>query len=254
MTLGTRPGSPAIRRGMSSIAALLRSAVLAGLIAGVAVSIFHLLLAEPVIDRAISLEEQRSAASGASAEAPLVSRAVQKVGLVAGLLLYGAIWGLLFGVAYRVLERHVDAPSVPLRGAFVAALVGWSVALFPFLKYPANPPGVGDAATITYRQTLYFGFVALSVVGLALALGVRRIVASMKEPSGTERVSRLLAVGFYIVYLAAVYVLMPANLDRVDMPAGLVWTFRAISFAGLGLFWAVLAVAFARLTRERARA
>lgn len=239
---------------MSSLGALLKAAVLAGLIAGVAASIFHLILAEPIIERAIQLEQQRSRASGASPEEPLVSRAVQKVGLVVGLLLYGAIWGLLFGVAYRLLEPHVEAPSVAVRGTLVAGLVAWSVALFPFLKYPANPPGVGDPATVAYRQVLYFGFVALSVVGLALALGVRRIVGSVKAQSGTERLSRPLALGVYVLYLTAVYALMPANLDSVDMPAGLVWTFRGISFAGLALFWAVLAVAFARLARERVHA
>ncbi|MBI2219224.1 MAG: CbtA family protein [Candidatus Rokubacteria bacterium] len=239
---------------MSSLGALLKAAVLAGLIAGVAVSIFHLTLAEPVIEQAIRLEEQRSRASGASHGEPLVSRAVQKVGLVVGLLLYGAIWGLLFGVAYRLLERHVEAASVAVRGAFVAGLVGWSVALFPFLKYPANPPAVGDPATIADRQALYFGFVALSIAGLALALAVRRIVAPVKAQLGIERLSRPLALGVYMLYLSALYVLMPANPDPVEVPAGLVWTFRGISFAGLALFWAVLAVAFARLARERAHA
>lgn len=239
---------------MQTLGSVLRAAVLAGLIAGVAASIFHLLLAEPVIDRAIELEEQRSAASGASPETPLVSRAVQKVGLVVGLLVYGAIWGLFFGVAYRLLERHVDARSVGVRGSLAAGLVGWSVALFPFLKYPANPPGVGDPATIAQRQALYFGFVALSVVGVVLALGVRSVVASVKAAAETERVSWPVALGVYVFYLAVLYALMPADLDPGEMPARLVWTFRGVSFAGLVLFWVVLAVAFTRLARERAHA
>lgn len=236
----------------SSLGALLKAAVLAGLIGGVAVSIFHLILAEPVIERAIQWEEHRSRASGAAVEAPLVSRALQKVGLVVGLLLYGAIWGLLFGVAYCLLHRYIEASTVALRGAFVAGLVGWSVALVPFLKYPANPPGVGDAATIGHRQALYFGFVALSVVGLALAVAARRI-SSVTLQVGTDRRSRRIALGIYTVYLAAVYALMPANVDPVDMPAGLLWTFRMISLAGLMLFWGVVALAFARLMREGER-
>jgi hypothetical protein len=183
-----------------------------------------------------------------------VSRAVQKVGLVVGLLLYGAIWGLFFGVAYRLLERHVEARNVGARGTLVAGIIGWSVALFPFLKYPANPPGVGDPATIGYRQALYFGFVALSAVGVVLALGVRWIVASVKTESEAGRLSRPVACGVYALYLAALYALMPANLDPVGLPTRLVWTFRGVSFAGLVLFWVVLAVAFRRLAQERAHA
>lgn len=239
---------------MRSLGGLLKAAIVAGLMAGVAASIFNLVLAEPIIERAIQLEEQRSRAIGASPDEPLVSRTAQKVGLVVGLLLYGATWGLFFGVAYRLLERHVEAPSVGARGTIVAGLVGWSVALFPFLKYPANPPGVGDPATIGHRQALYFGFVALSVVGLVLALAVCWIVASVKAESDTGRLSRPVAFGVYVLYLAALYALMPANLDPVEMPTRLVWTFRGVSFAGLVLFWGVLAVAFTRLAQERAHA
>lgn len=237
---------------MKSLAALLKTAVLAGLIAGVAASIFHLVLAEPIIERAIALEEQRSRADGTSPEGPLVSRAVQKVGLVVGLLLYGAVWGLFFGAAYRLLERHVEARTVAARAGLVAALLAWSVALFPFLKYPANPPGVGEPGTVGYRQALYLGFIALSVVGLVFVLGVRRIIVAL--PAGSKRRFRPVALGVYVLYVVALYALMPANLDPVDMPARLVWAFRGVSFAGLVLFWAVLAVAFTRLARKRAYA
>jgi hypothetical protein len=171
-----------------------------------------------------------------------------------GLLLYGLIWGLLFGVTYCLLGRHVDAPTPGGRAAFVAGLVGWSVTLFPFLKYPANPPGVGDAATIGYRQALYFSVVALSVVGLALALAFRRFVASITTPSWAARLSGPLALVLYIAYILAVHVLMPANPDPVEMPAGLVWAFRGLSLAGLALFWTVLAVVFPRLAPEQTHA
>jgi len=157
-------------------------------------------------------------------------------------------------VLVDLLGRHVDAPTPGGRAAFVAGLVGWSVALFPFLKYPANPPGVGDAATIGTRQALYVSVVALSVVGLALALAFRRLGASITTPSWAARLSGPLALVLYIAYILAVYVLMPANPDPVALPAGLVWAFRGLSLAGLALFWAVVAIAFACLVRRRAHA
>ena len=36
----------------------------------------------------------------------------------------------------------------------------------PFLKYPATPPAVGSGETIDSRTALYFGFVAVSVLGV----------------------------------------------------------------------------------------
>ncbi len=229
---------------MRSLGTILKAAILAGLIASVAASIFHLVLAEPIIERAIELEEQRGRESGAPPEEPVVSRPVQKVGLVVGLLLYGAVWGLLVGVAYRLLEPWVEARSLARRGAIVAGLLGWSVALLPFLKYPANPPGVGDPGTIGYRQALYFGFIALSIAGTVLAIGLRRRVG--------WRGAWPLGLGFYAIYALTLYVLMPPNPDPVRMPPELVRTFRAISLAGLLLFWGVLAGVFGWLSRERA--
>jgi len=84
MTLDTRPASPATRSDARPLrlATALRAAVLAGLVAGGAVAAFHLLVTEPVIDRAILLEEQQSRARGERMATPLVSRATQKVGLV----------------------------------------------------------------------------------------------------------------------------------------------------------------------------
>jgi hypothetical protein len=52
------------------------------------------------------------------------------------------------------------------------------------------------------------------------------------------------------LYAAAVYVMMPANPDPVAMPAQLVWTFRAISFAGLIVFWMALGGAFGWFARD----
>jgi hypothetical protein len=55
----------------------------------------------------------------------------------------------------------------------------------------------------------------------------------------------------YAVYAVGLYLAMPANPDPVRMPAGLVWTFRAISLAGLVVFWLVLGTSFQWLARAR---
>jgi len=255
MTLDTRPASPATRSDARPLrlATALRAAVLAGLVAGGAVAAFHLLVTEPVIDRAILLEEQQSRARGERMATPLVSRATQKVGLVVGFLVYGAIWGGLFGVAYRLLAARLPGATAARRGWLLAALAGWSVAIFPFLKYPASPPGVGSAETIWYRQTLYFGFVILSIVGVGLADAVARTLTARTATDGRRRAAWPLPIVLYAVYAAMLYALMPANPDLVTVPASIVVTFRAVSLIGLALFWAVLGGAVGWLARERVR-
>lgn len=236
---------------MESLGSVLKVAVIAGLLAGAAVAGFHALLIEPVLDRAIALEEHLSQARGEVAHEPLIDRPTQRWGMVLGFLLYGAIWGLLLGVAFHLTRAwQPSTRTITRQGLLLALLAGWSVTMFPFLKYPANPPGVGDAETIGYRQALYFGFMGLSVVGTALAIGLYRFLKRTSRSSSLARGQGMLASGFYVMYATAIYATMPANPDPVAMPAQLVWTFRTISFAGLIVFWMVLGSAFGWFARE----
>lgn len=255
MMLDTRLGSPATSAGPRPLrlATVLRAAVLAGLVAGGVVAAFHLVVTEPVIDRAIQLENDQSRARGEGTVAPLVSRPTQKVGLVAGFLVYGAVWGALFGVAYRLVAPRLPGGTAARQGWLLAALAGWAVAIFPFLKYPASPPGVGSAETIWYRQTLYFSFVILSVVGVGLADAVGRVLTARKAIDRGQHLTWLLPIALYAHYAVILYALMPANPDRVTVPTSIVVTFQAVSLIGLVLFWAVLGGAFGRLAHERPR-
>ena len=132
----------------------------------------------------------------------------------------------------------------------LALLLGWSVAWLPFLKYPANPPGVGEPDTVWYRQALYLGFIGLSVVGTALALGLFRRLNRPTGASAPGRVRGLWVIALYVIYGAALYAAFPANPDPVEMPAELMSTFRLISLAGLVLYWVSLAGVFGWCTRD----
>ena len=228
-----------------SLGSVLKAAVVAGLVAGVVAAGFHSLLTEPVIDRAIKIEEELSQTRGSPVEEPLVSRGAQRVGLVFGFLLYGGAWGLLVGILSHLARRLLPALSEAKRSLVLAAVSGWAVAIFPFIKYPANPPGVGDPETIGYRQALYLGFIGLSIIGAVLAFGLQRSLGTGR------RWAWPVALGLYVAYLVLIYLVMPVNPDPVRMPSRVVWTFRALSLAGLALFWAVLGVAFGWLCRKR---
>jgi hypothetical protein len=59
-----------------------------------------------------------------------------------------------------------------------------------------------------------------------------------------------MAVAIYVIYVAVVYLAMPANPDPVEMPPELLWPCRAIAFLGLTLFRAALGGAFVWLLRD----
>lgn len=222
----------------NSLREVLKAAALAGLLAGLAAAGFHWIFTEPLIDRAVEMEERAHESSGASPTAPLVSRPVQKLGLFIGFLLYGGAWGLLFGLlAYAVRPWFAD---MGVQGFFLSVLLGWAAAIFPLLKYPANPPGVGEAETIGYRQGLYLVFIALSLTGTFAALGVER---SFRH-SSRARAGVLVA---YLIYLVAIFFAMPFNSDAARLPAGLVREFHVLSLLGQLLFWTTMGGAFAWL-------
>jgi putative cobalt transporter subunit CbtA len=213
------------------LGSVMRAALLAGVAAGLAAALFNFLLTEPLIDRAIALETLRHQAEG-TYEEPMVSRGAQQIGLFVGFLIFGLTWSLLAGAAFHLVQRWMPAWSPLKRSLLVAGLSYWAVALLPGLKYPANPPGVGDPDTIGYRQALYLGFLALSVLATAVA-------ATAAYRYGSRRGWQVgVAVGAALS--AALYLAMPANPDTVSMPADLVTTFRFLSVGGLAVFWLVL--------------
>lgn len=230
---------------MGSLGYCLKAAIIAGLMAGAITAGFHTLVLERFIERAIALEELASQAHGQAAEEPVVDRSTQRWGLVLGFILLGAVYGLFFGLLVYFSQPLWPATWSQTRyGLFLASLLGWSVALLPFLKYPANPPGVGDPETIWYRQGLYFGFIGLSAAGTALAVGLHNWVQRSEQLSSrTHNIWALPLLG-YGIYAAIVYLAMPANPDPVEMPGDIVWPFRVVSFVGHILFWAIMGVAF----------
>src|SRR5712692_9065858 len=181
----------------------------AGLRAGLVVGAYHYVATEPVIEHAIDLEEVAHA--GGEHETPVVSRDVQRGGLLVGWALYGIFVGLIFGAGYALVQPRFGNAGLA-RNVFLAAIAaGWLVGVFPFLKYPANPPGVGDPETITYRQTLFLLFWVLSVGGALVAGWVLRLVRA-RTRSAEAWVATLVV---YVLYATLLLALMPPNPDPV---------------------------------------
>jgi len=216
---------------------------LAGIAGSFASVLALILLGEPSIGRAIELEKAGAVAGEAHDE--LFSRTTQVIGGAAGLVLFGIFAGLVFGVVFAA-ARHRLGPGPDWRRARrlgAAAFVG--IFLVPFLKYPANPPAVGDPDTIGQRSVAYASMVVISVLAIVLAVAVHDRLAH--RGMGEER-TQPLAVLVWLAVVAVAMLALPDNPDAVTVPADLLWSFRLASVAGQAAFWTVAGTVFGLLS------
>lgn len=230
---------------------LLKVGILAGLAAGLFMGLFHFVLTEPVIDRAIALEEQAVHPPGQDTHyVPVVSRTLQKAMLVVGAGIYGLAVGAVFALIFAALGRGLPGRRPESRAAALAILMWWSVVLLPFLKYPANPPGVGNPETVYFRQSIYIEFLVLSALAVVAAC-IAYWLLNRWWPSPKLHARRVaVSAGVYAGLVVLLFALMPASPDAITAPADLVWDFRILSLSGQAFFWAVLGGASAYLLRR----
>ncbi|ATQ69530.1 MULTISPECIES: CbtA family protein [Methylosinus] len=231
------------------VAKLLLRGMLAGVLAGVVAFALAFLFGERQIDLAIAFE---TAMAHAEDEPELVSRAMQATfGLLTALLVYGGALGgllaLVFAFAHGRMGR-LDARSTAL---LLAALGLTVLVLVPALKYPPNPPAVGDPATIGARSLLHFGMLAVSLLAAVAAAsaagGARRRLGGWN--------AALLGVGGYLALVAGVMAILPA-IDEVpqNFSATTLWNFRLASLGVNAVLWLSLGLLFGALCHERAPA
>jgi predicted cobalt transporter CbtA len=230
--------------------AILLRGLLAGLIAGLLAGVFAYATGESRIDAAIAIEEAAAHADTAGAaddghhDEELVSRTGQKGGLLLATALYGVAMGGLLATAYTLLRRRLRTSS-DTRAAFGlagAALLG--IVLVPFVKYPANPPAVGDPATINQRTIGWLSIVVIGVV--AVWAGV--LASRSLRPDAPEWLRAAAALGGFLLVVTIGYVLLPTFDEVPDtLPASLLWTFRLASLGTQVTLWTALGLAFAAL-------
>jgi hypothetical protein len=255
--------------------------VLAGAIAGLLAFLFARIFAEPQIQKAIDYEDGRdhaqealNSAAGISPHehAEPFSRAVQgNVGIGVALILFGAAMGALFAVAYAVYLGRAGR----LRPRSLAVLLagGGFLGFFlvPFLKYPANPPAIGNEDTIRQRSGLYLLMVLASVLFLVLTVWLGK---RLQPRFGTWNAT-LLAAGVFVVASAVVMLLLPSSGElsanaalhsptetpgpltdstgRIvfpGFPADVLFSFRLYSIGAQVLLWATIALIFAPLAER----
>lgn len=217
------------------LAIVLVSGAIAGTIHGVA----NLAIVEPYLDEAIGIENQNLFASGEEEDTPQFwveynsYRDWQKGGQVLAGAILGTSIGALFGIVYALSRNSLPGKS-DLRKTLVLSGIMWLTIYFiPFLKYPANPPTVGDSETVVLRAILYLSFIAISGFGV---VGFHQLYKRLKQNT------KVLAFAGYAVFIGIVFVLMPPNPDEITAPMDLVNGFRAMSVVAVSVFWISVAV------------
>jgi heme/copper-type cytochrome/quinol oxidase subunit 3 len=239
---------------------LLLQGMLVGLVAGALAFCVGKVAGEPQIDKAIAFEELVAQAHHEPEEADVVSRSVQStVGLGAGVIVYGVAFGGLFALVFALAYGRLG-PMTARGTAAALGLLGFvTIYLVPILKYPANPPSVGDHDTIQRRTVLYLLLIVVSVVAAVAAVVVRQ---RLRGVLGDWYATVAVGVGYVLVMLIA-YVAMPginevpqqalagitgAVTDAgVTFPPVVLWRFRIASLGVQLVTWSTIAIGFGYL-------
>jgi hypothetical protein len=227
---------------------LLVRGMLAGIAAGLLTFGFARLVGEPQVDQAISFEEKLDAAKGEAPEPELVSRPTQAgLGLFTGVVTYGAAMGGLFALTFAYLYGRAGRLRARPLSAWLALAAFVTIVIVPNIKYPANPPSVGDPETIGYRTGLFFLMIAISIAAMIFSLKVRRRAVVTMGDWNASIVSGLL----YIVIIAVVQSLLPIiNEVPGAFPAVVLWKFRVAAIGMQVILWTTIGLLFGALAER----
>jgi hypothetical protein len=220
----------------------------AGIVAACLAVGFAELFGEPQVALAIAFESSMDAAAGMAPEPELVSRAVQRsIGLLTAGVMYGAAYGGLFSLVFAFCYGRIGRIGPRGLAALLACGGFLAVVLVPDLKYPANPPSVGEPETIGLRTLVYFEMLLLSLASLALsAIAWRKLVARV----GAWNAS-LLAGALFVVLIFVLQLALP-DINEVpdEFPAVVLWRFRIAALGMQIVLWGALGAIFGALAER----
>jgi predicted cobalt transporter CbtA len=243
---------------------MLMRGMLIGIVAGILSFGFLKIYGEPVVDRAITFETamdeakdkvkvDEAAAKGIAMakeehEPELVSRPVQAgVGLFTGVTVYNTAFGGLFALVFALAYGRMGDFSPRTTAALLALSGIVAVYLVPNLKYPANPPSVGDPETIAMRTQLYFSMIAISLAVMIGAWMLRQRLA----PALGEWNAALIALSAYVVVVLIVGFALPSvNEVPEAFPAVVLWQFRMASLGAQAIMWTTIGLGFGALMED----
>ncbi len=243
---------------------ILPTALIMGVIAGLLAAAYMNIFNVPVMEWAISLEgceidrdgcAQQLAAGEDEEPLPLsfvTTLGGQRIGMSVGLAVIGILYAAIFTGLYHLIRNATPGWS-PWAWAGLAGLLGfWSVSMYTQIKFPLNPPGIGDETTLLGRQGFQFLFIAVSTVSVALTVyGVGLV---NRSSAGSARWARYAGIGAaYAVVALLLAFAIPSVRDAAPdwLPPELTILFRTFTAFGHFLLW--MGVAFFTVGYRRYR-
>jgi len=212
--------------------------MLVGILAGLLAFAFAYAFGEPQVQRAVDFEHFVAARSAGAPERELVSRGVQRtLGLLTGTLVLGIALGGLFGLVYAFAYGRIAVVGARTTAAVLAAAAFTTITLIPAIKYPANPPSVGDPATIDRRTLLFAFMIAVTVLAFIAAARLRRQLSARIAAWDAA----IVAGGLFLLVVGLAQVVMPAVHEvPAGFPADVLYRFRLASLGTNAVLWLVL--------------
>lgn len=242
------------------LAAHLKRGVKAGVVAGLVFGLLMALVANPLVafadhlghggDHPVDQHHERATGdhhegAGGDQHDRAVSKTVTNgVSIVSGVLWSVLLGGVVFGIAYYVLE-----PAIPGTGgtkSYPLAVAGFiTVSGAPWLVLPPQPPGVEQALPTEARLVLYAG---MMVAGALVCLLAGFVYGRLRDTHGrsTATVVAVLSLGLLAIPAA----LSPVNAVESSLPPGLATGLTGTIVFGQALLWLLLAGTHARLRRR----
>ena len=238
---------------------ILPTALVMGVLTGLLVAAYMNIFNVPVMEWAIELEGEAAAAAGEEDAETLplsflTTPGGQRIGMTVGLAVIGVLYAAVFTGLYHLTRRAAPGWN-PWAWAAVAGLLGfWGVSLYTQIKFPLNPPGIGDEGTLLARQGFQFLFIAVSTVAVGLAIYGVGVVNHTSAGSGRWLRYAGIGVAYAVVALLLAFA-VPSVRDAAPawLPPELTIMFRTFTAGGHFLLW--LGIAFGtigyKIYRER---
>jgi len=210
--------------------------LISGCFAGLIHGGINLVIVEPYLDQAIEIENQTLFATGVEEDTSAfwVEYNSYRVWQKGGQILAGAILGTsiaaLVGIVFLFVRNTLPAGNNVKKTLVLSGLMWFTIFVIPFLKYPANPPTVGESDTVLIRGILFVSFIAISGFG---AVAFYQIYKKLQN-------RKILAFVGYAVFISVAFFLMPENPDKITAPIELVDGFRSASFVAVSVYWLTL--------------
>jgi len=212
--------------------------LISGCFAGLIHGGINLAIVEPYLDQAIEIENQTLFATGEEEDTPAfwVEYNSYRVWQKSGQVLAGAILGTsiaaLVGIVFLFVRNTLPEGNNVKKTLVLSGLMWFTIFVIPFLKYPANPPTVGEAETVMIRGILFVSFIAISGFGAVAFYQVYKKLQNRK----------ILSFVGYAIFISVVFFVMPENPDEITAPMELVEEFRGASFVAVSIYWLTLGV------------